>query len=45
MKKYESDPNLAVDEIDSTLYPYTNNNIEYGLSKDVIDIYYFDSQN
>ena len=41
-KVYESDPNLATDEIDSTLYPHINNNIEYGLFEDVIDSYYLD---
>ena len=43
-KVYESDPNLATDEIDSTLYPHINNNIEYGLLEDVINSYYLDSQ-
>ena len=43
-KVYESDPNLATDEINSTLYPHINNNIEYGLFEDVIDSYYLDSQ-
>ena len=43
-KVYESDPNLATDESDSTLYPHINNDIEYGLFKDVIDSYYLDSQ-
>ena len=43
-KVYESDPNLATDEIDSTLCPHINNNIEYGLFEDVIDSYYLDSQ-
>ena len=43
-KVHESDPNLATGEIDNTLYPHINNNIEYGLFKDVIDSYYFDSQ-
>ena len=38
-KVYESDPNLATDEIDSALYPHINNDIEYGLFKDVIDSY------
>ena len=42
-KVFESDPNLAPDEIDSTLYPHINNNIEYGLFEDVIDSYYLDS--
>ena len=43
-KVYESDPKLATDEVDSTLYPHINNNIEYVLFKDVIDSYYLDSQ-
>ena len=43
-KVHESDPNLATDEIDNTLYPHINNNIEYGLFEDVIDSYYLDSQ-
>ena len=29
-KIYESDPDLARYESDNTLYPYINNNIEYG---------------
>ena len=43
-KVYESDPNLATDEIYSTLYPHINNNIEYGLFEDVINSYYLDGQ-
>ena len=43
-KIYESDPNLANCEIDNTLYPHINNNIEYGLFEDVIDSYHLDSQ-
>ena len=43
-KVHGSDPNLATDEIDNTLYPHINNNIEYGLFEDVIDSYYLDSQ-
>ena len=43
-KVYESDPKLATDKVDSTLYPHINNNIEYGLFKDVISSYYLDSQ-
>ena len=38
-KIYESDPNLASCKTDNI-----NNNIEYGLFKDVIDSYYLDSQ-
>ena len=36
-KIYESDPNLVSFETDNTLYPHINNDIEYGLFKDVID--------
>ena len=43
-KIYESDPKLATEEVDSTLYPYINNDIEYGLFEDVIDSYYLNSQ-
>ena len=43
-KVYEPDPSLVTDETDGTLYPHINNNIEYGLYKDVIDSYYLDSQ-
>ena len=43
-KIHESDPNLVSSEIDNTLYPHINNNIKYGLFKDVIDSYYLDSQ-
>ena len=42
-KVHESDPNLATGEVDNTLYPHINNNIEYGLFEDVIDSYYIDS--
>ena len=43
-KVYESDPKLATGEVDSTLYPHINNDIEYGLFEDVINSYYLDSQ-
>ena len=43
-KIYESDPNLVSSESDNTLYLHINNDIEYGLFKDVIDSYYLDSQ-
>ena len=43
-KLHESDPNLVSSEINNTLYPHINNNIEYGLFEDVIDSYYSDSQ-
>ena len=36
---YESDAKLATEDADSTLYPYINNDIEYGLFEDVIDSY------
>ena len=29
---------------DDTLYPYINNDIEYGLFEDIVDSYYLDSQ-
>ena len=35
-KVYESDPNLATDEIDSTLYLHINNDIENGLFKTLL---------
>ena len=43
-KVYELDPNLVTSKTDKTLYPHINNEIEYGLFKDVIDSYYLDSQ-
>ena len=43
-KVYEPDPNLVTDEIDGTLYPHINNDIDYGLFEDVIDSYYLDGQ-
>ena len=43
-KLHESDPNLVSSEIDNTLNPHINNNIEYGLFEDVIDSYYLGSQ-
>ena len=43
-KIYKSDPDLARNENDNTLYPYINNDIEYGLFEDVISSYYLDSQ-
>ena len=29
---------------DDSLYPYVNNDIEYGLFEDIVDSYYLDSQ-
>ena len=43
-KVYESDPKLATEDVDSTLYPNINNDIEYGLFENVIDSYYLDSE-
>ena len=40
----ESNPDLARYENNNTLYPYINNDIEYGLFEDVISSYYLDSQ-
>ena len=43
-KIYESDPDVAMQVSDNTLYPHINNNIKYGLFEDVINSYYLDSQ-
>ena len=43
-KIYESDPKIVSSETDNTLYPHINNDIEYGLFKDVFASYYLDSQ-
>ena len=43
-KVYESDPQVTIEPIHETLYPQINNDIEYGLFKNVIDSYYVDSQ-
>ena len=43
-KIYESDPDVTRYEIDNTLYPHINNDIEYGIFEDVINSYYLDSQ-
>ena len=37
----ESEP-IAIDN--DSLYPYVNNDIEYGLFEDIVDSYYLDSQ-
>ena len=37
----ESEPTTTDDD---SLYPYVNNNIEYGLFEDIVDSYYLDSQ-
>ena len=43
-KVYESDPQVTTEPIHDTLYPQMNNDIEYGLLKNIIDCYYLDSQ-
>ena len=43
-KIHELDPNTVSSEMDNTLYPHINNDIEYGLFEYVIDSYYLDSQ-
>ena len=43
-KIHKSDPNSVSSDTDNTLYPHINNDIKYGLFKDVIDNYYLDSQ-
>ena len=43
-KIHKSNPDSTMCENDNTLYPYINNNIEYGLFEDVISRYYLDSQ-
>ena len=37
----ESEP---ITSDDDSLYPYVNNDIEYGLFEDIVDSYYLDSQ-
>ena len=42
---YQLDPVIEIPvPDDDSLYPYINNNIEYGLFEDIIDSYYLDSQ-
>ena len=36
-KKYETGPQVTTEQIDDTLYPQINNDIEYGLFENVID--------
>ena len=43
-KIYETDPQVTREQMDDTLYPQINNDIEYELFKNVIDSYYLDSQ-
>ena len=43
-KVYETDPQVPIKQTDDTLYSQINNDIEYGLFKNVIDSYYLDSK-
>ena len=43
MDQIEPESDLSTTEDDS-LYPYINNDIEYGLFEDIVDSYYLDSQ-
>ena len=43
-KIYESDPDIAMQVPNNTLYPHINNDIKYGLFEDIINSYYLDSQ-
>ena len=42
---YQLDPEADIPvPDDNSLYPYINNDIEYGLFEDIVDSYYLDSQ-
>ena len=41
---YQLDPKAKIPVPDDSLYPYINNDIEYGLFEDIVDSYYLDSQ-
>ena len=42
---HQIDPESEMTMIDDdSLYPYVNNDIKYGLFKDIVDSYYLDSQ-
>ena len=43
-KIYETDPQVTTEPICDTIYPQLNNDIKYGLFKNVIDSYYLNSQ-
>ena len=44
-KMYQLDPKAKIPvPDDNSLYPYINNDIEYGLFEDIVDSYYLDSQ-
>ena len=42
---HQIDPESELTTLDNdSLYPYVNNNTEYGLFEDIVDSYYLDSQ-
>ena len=41
---HETDPQVTIEPIHDTLYPQINNDIEYGLFKNITDSYYLNSQ-
>ena len=43
-KVHEIDPHVPIENIDNTIYPHINKDIEYSLFENVIDSYYLDSQ-
>ena len=43
-KIYKTDPQVTSEQIDDTLYPQINNDIDNGLFENVIDSYYLNSQ-
>ena len=44
-KMHQIDPESeTITPDDDSLYPYVNNDIEYGLFEDIVDSYYLDSQ-
>ena len=43
-KIHEIDSHLSIEQIDDTVYPQINNDIEYGLFENIIDSYYLDNQ-
>ena len=43
MHQIDAESELIVTN-DNALYPYVNNDIEYGLFEDIVDSYYLDSQ-
>ena len=45
LTNYQIDPERdTITPDDDSLYPYVNNDIEYGLFEDIVDSYYLDSQ-